>query len=595
MPRPLPSRRSCNTLLILQQVLLSLHVHPATAATQMSLTQTQLKEAEDLYELIRQRTGKDLPKLTSSPNVKASKGESIRSSLSASSLPSSFSEADAQSVAQLKAELEKINRELREKERLAESDKQELLKLEESLEQLRSSPGVASETEEGGGAFGFLNVMGILAAGGLGGYVFIQKNQAKSTQEELDIALTKEQKLVADLKFKAAAVQSSLDFEQEIVSKLKKEVSKIQQESSQLLSTEMRQKETAIREGQLANRALEAERNLVKAVRKETAAAQEQAQAERAAKFVAEAEAAAVSKQLKEAQEQFASQIEKERVLARKIGLDASKAMSQVKTMEEALGKAVVTGQALESDLARERLRGDRAEGEAMDLQRQLAQTEGALSDQQGLLQKVGGDTMSMRDAMSKLKQQSGDIALKVQREATLAFEARLEAEGELRAIQSELEAAKAEIDATKTEAFGLKSSLSASEAKVASLEADLVSQRNENQRLKEEAAHLQGQLSEAEQALSLEQVSELSSYASPSPSPLILIAPWFSLFCSILSFQATSKSLRQELKSVQAQLTITQAELEARTKEFESEKEQRAKLQASYQVLSSDLAKVGS
>ena len=335
--------------------MLSINSHPALAVgtsltlTQrreaaVSITQSQLKEAEDLYELIRKRTGKDLPKLTSSPNVKASSSDSIRSSLSPSSLSQAFSDADAQSIAQLKAELEKINRELQEKSRLAESEKKELLKLEESLEQLRSSSssggsGKGAE-EDSDGAFSLLNVMGILVGGGLAGYVYLQKNEAKGTQEELTSALSKEQVLVNDLKSKAAAVQASLEFEQEIVSKMKREISKIQQDSSQLLSTEKREKESAIRASELANKALEAERNLVKAVRKETAAAQEQAQAERAAKFVAEAESAAVAKQLKDTQEQLAnqsSQLEKERVVARKIGMDASKAMAQVGTFHTSL------------------------------------------------------------------------------------------------------------------------------------------------------------------------------------------------------------------------------------------------------------------
>jgi hypothetical protein len=46
------------------------NVMPAIAAPTMSITQSQLKEAEQLYELIRQRTGKDLPRLSESPNQK---------------------------------------------------------------------------------------------------------------------------------------------------------------------------------------------------------------------------------------------------------------------------------------------------------------------------------------------------------------------------------------------------------------------------------------------------------------------------------------------------------------------------------------------
>ena len=42
----------------------------AVSASQQSITQSQLQEAEELYELIRQRTGRELPSITSSPNPK---------------------------------------------------------------------------------------------------------------------------------------------------------------------------------------------------------------------------------------------------------------------------------------------------------------------------------------------------------------------------------------------------------------------------------------------------------------------------------------------------------------------------------------------
>lgn len=537
-------------------ILLSISATQPVVAAELTLTQSQLREAEDLYELIRQRTGKDLPKLMSSPNVKANSVENP-------SLSVALSEADAKSIAQLKAELERMNSQLRQEERLKEAEKAELIRLQETLEQLRSysAPGSteAKEEDSQGGAFGFLNVLGILVGGGLGGYVFLQKKQADAVQQELDSALSGEQKLVADLKEKALSVQASLTTEQDLVSKLKKEMQKVQQDNNLLLATEKREKESALKASELASKALEAERNLVKAVRREAAAAQEQAQAERAAKFVAEAESAAISRQLKDTQDQM----DKERVMARKVGLDASKAMTQAKTMEEALGKAIVAGEALKKNLAMEQARGDGAEGEAADLQRQIAQAETSIMDQQGLLKRVGEETMSMKEAMAKLKTQSGDIALKAQKEASAASEARIKAEAELKALQVEIDAAKKESQNAKSQAEQLRSSLSASENKVLKMESDLLTQRKENEKLKEEIAHLQGQLSEAEQALNLE--------------------------------QATSRGLRQELIAVQAQLVATRAELELRSKEFESERQQRAQLQASYKALSSDLAKAAS
>ena len=42
-----------------------------------------------------------------------------------------------------------------------------------------AGPVDTDEKEEGGGAFGLLNTVGILVGGGLGGYVFLQKTKAK--------------------------------------------------------------------------------------------------------------------------------------------------------------------------------------------------------------------------------------------------------------------------------------------------------------------------------------------------------------------------------------------------------------------------------
>lgn len=66
---------------------------------------------------------------------------------------------------------------------------------------------------------------------------------------------------------------------------------------------------------ELSNKALEAEQKLVAAVRAEASAAREQAEAERAAKFVADAEAKALTEELSRVQEQM----EKERMVARKV------------------------------------------------------------------------------------------------------------------------------------------------------------------------------------------------------------------------------------------------------------------------------------
>lgn len=57
----------------------------------------------------------------------------------------------------------------------------------------------------------------------------------------------------------------------------------------------------------------------------------------------------------------------------------------------------------------------------------------------QGMLEKVGKETMSMRDAMSKLKAQALEFAVKAQKDAEAAAATRAQAEAELSRVNEEL------------------------------------------------------------------------------------------------------------------------------------------------------------
>lgn len=105
-----------------------------------------------------------------------------------------------------------MNRQLKEESNLAESERQELLRLQQAIQKMKkemaSAPAAASGEEEkdSGGPLGLLNSVGILVGGGLGGYVFLQQNKAKLTKDELDGQLSAEQQRVAELKAQAQAV-----------------------------------------------------------------------------------------------------------------------------------------------------------------------------------------------------------------------------------------------------------------------------------------------------------------------------------------------------------------------------------------------------
>lgn len=151
------------------------------------------------------------------------------------SASSTVTEANADSIARLKAELEKIDLELQEKQRLEDLEHQELLRLEKNLQQLNLiDVNIPSSSESpsgrGGPAIAFssspkeaaevLSIAAALIGGGAGGYLF-QRGQ--------DAALTNEKKkLVSDLKEKNSSVQASLEKEQETVRELKSQIGKLE-------------------------------------------------------------------------------------------------------------------------------------------------------------------------------------------------------------------------------------------------------------------------------------------------------------------------------------------------------------------------------
>ncbi|GAX78952.1 hypothetical protein CEUSTIGMA_g6392.t1 [Chlamydomonas eustigma] len=576
------SRTLMNSMLgIAASALLTLSladVQPATAVDSSSLTQAQLKEAEELYNMIRKRTGQEPPQITSAPNLKgrALLAEVRRQAEASTGAP------DAALLSELRAQLDRINQQLKD---TTEGERAELERLRQALEEAKAAQqatpaelssvsvivppevkdgsiggagvkGTESEEDtQGGRPAGLLNVLGIFLGGGLGGYLYVQQNKAKTVQENLNVALSEEQKRVDELKKRTDEIRDALGKEEETVSKLKSEMQMAATESSLILAAERRERESSMRANELSLKALEAEKRLVAAVRAQAATAKEEAQAERAAKFVAEAEAQALSRQLKEAQELM----EKERTVARKVGMDAMKAMSQSKRMEEALGQAVVTGESLKRSLEVEEQRGNQAEGAAADLQRELADTAESLEEQRNLLKRVGGDTMDMKDAMSKLKQQALQFSVKAQLASDAAKLERKEAALQLKAVTEQLQQAKGQVSEAHAEIEQLKASLVSRESQVDSLEAELKLQQQNNKQLMEQVAHLQTQLSEVEQSLTAE--------------------------------QSTSKELRQQLQAAQSSLNASQSSLEATSRELRLEQGARAALQSDVMKLKQELS----
>lgn len=119
--------------------------------------------------------------------------------------------------------------------------------IEKVVEKVVEVP-VPAEGEEGpGGALGLLNSLGIVAGGGLGGFLLLQQGKAKKEREEFEGALGAEQKLVASLKQQAEGVRAALEDEQQTVAKLRAQMQAQQAEASRLLDTEKRERAAAER------------------------------------------------------------------------------------------------------------------------------------------------------------------------------------------------------------------------------------------------------------------------------------------------------------------------------------------------------------
>jgi hypothetical protein len=71
------------------------------------------------------------------------------------------------------------------------------------------------------------------------------------------------------------------------------------------------------------------------------------------------------------------------------IGEDAMAALNRAKKAQEDMGRAIITGHALNEQLAREQMRGNSAEGVVADMQRELAESSTQLEEQRAMMQQV--------------------------------------------------------------------------------------------------------------------------------------------------------------------------------------------------------------
>ena len=481
---------------------------PAAAAN--NLTAQGRGTAAEMQSILEQR-GAKLPQLTSSPNERKVNIE-----------------AKSGSSRELIQELRRQNQEIKElKAELQGVDPKTRSSATASVAPvLPAAPAPVLSREDGGrgesssSTLPVLNVLGIFAAACLGGYVTLQKKDAEEAQAAYEGKIEAEKGIVKGLQDDLGSIKSLLDEEKELVEKIKRESATASSEYARQLSLEKSSKEAVEREKRLVEQSLSSEQRLAEALRLEAEKTSELLDAEKAAKFAADAEASQLKTQLADVQEALAE--EKRQVQKWQSDTDeANKRLSEARKENEALERE---NDELEEDLEGRARRIAELQAAAAALQDQIANATAVNASQSELIERIGKDALTMSEAMSVMRSQAAERALAAAAERQLASEEREKFEAEamanraqiseqqekIRSLEDEIDASKAEIQRANTELAATKQELAKAQEsmlsmqkeinslndKIASATSALETEKGDNANLRSELAALQSELS---------------------------------------------------------------------------------------------------
>ncbi|KAK9793447.1 hypothetical protein WJX73_007141 [Symbiochloris irregularis] len=362
----------------------------------------------------------------------------------------------------------------------------------------------AKEEKESGSPLAALNALGIALAGGLGGYIYLQRKDKQELESNLTGTISEQKSSLTGLKEQVSGVKKTLDKEQQLTEQLRKEVSSVTSESARKLELERLAKEGAERGARALERALAAEQAQVTATRNEASALEEARKAEAAAAYAAAAEARELSKMLTEVEQQLSQ----ERDFTQKIGADATKLKDRLKGAIHEQG--ILSNQAYRvgQDLAEERQQRKGLEDVAERLEQQLTATQGHSEEQQSVIDQMRQKGRNMREAMTALREQT--LVMKA-----TAQEAFSEAATQREAAEKELSQANAELDQERSSASNLQSELSTltqrlkeSTEDVESLRTQLSSASQDSKNLRQQLATMTAKSQQTEQKLNEEAAS---------------------------------------------------------------------------------------
>jgi predicted nucleic acid-binding Zn-ribbon protein len=409
---------------------------------------------------------------------------------------------------------------------------------------------VALEESAGSSTLSVVNVFGIFAAAGLGGYVTLQKKDAQEAEVAFTTKIEAEQGVVKGLQEDFRKIQNLLSQEKNLVEKIKQESATASSEYARQLSLEKASKEAVERERRLVEQSLSSEQRLAEALRLEAEKTNELLEAEKAAKFAADAEASQLQAQLAQVQEALAE--EKLQVQKWQSEMqDANQRLSEAKSANEALQN---DNSALEDDLEERAARIAELNAAAAALQEQIENAAAVNASQGKLIERIGKDTLNMQEAMSVMRAQAAERAL---------------------AAHNEREVARIEREQYETEANIYREQIAEEQQTIERLESELSDAKQEIQRANSELSATKEELVKAQRSLSSmeQEIEALSEKVSETEKALV-------------EEQGVSSSMRMDNVNLRSELASLQSEISTISSNLASERADKAQLLEAMETL---------
>ncbi|RMZ57358.1 hypothetical protein APUTEX25_004192 [Auxenochlorella protothecoides] len=452
---------------------LSLPSAAEAAKAPVELTQQSRDTASELEGIIRARSGSEFRLTREAPSSPQRQKRRPSTAIEAQVLRSEL-EQRSEEIQTLK---EQLRAEAMRPAPSVSAPKPEpmIVRQEEPQKDMLGSAPAASLAVAATSGFSVLNVLGVFAAGAVGGALVLQRKSASQAEASYRAKLKATQGTVDGLRTKVHETQQSLSREQDLAQRLKRESATAASAAQRQVravpggwvpvglgrsvwerretvtlpieigkeSSERLEKEKAALE-----RAIQAEQRRNEAATREAAAVSEALEAEKAARFTADAEAKELQRILSERN----ATLEREKSLVARLGKESETLKAELEASRKAADQLQERASGLDDALSQRDADLSDLEAARAALESQLRDAHEAAERQEEAYEKLDEDRLSLSEAMTLLRQQTEDMARRAAEEAREAGRRLAETEEDLRAAQSQLGDERSRIQALAAE-----------------------------------------------------------------------------------------------------------------------------------------------